>query len=59
MATDAVESMGHKLTPGNNFHLSIAADSDEEADKLFNGLSAGGQVTAIAKDVLECLLWNV
>jgi len=24
MATDAVESMGQKLTPGNNFYLSIA-----------------------------------
>ena len=44
MATDAIESMGHKLTVGNNFSLSISADSEKEADKLFNGLSAGGNV---------------
>lgn len=30
---------------GNNFSVSINTDSTEEADKLFNGLSAGGQVT--------------
>lgn len=45
MATDAVESMGHKLIPGNNFYMSISAESEAEADKLFNGLSAGGTVT--------------
>jgi Uncharacterized protein conserved in bacteria len=45
MATDALESMGHKLTVGNNFHLSLSADSESEADKLFNGLSSGGKAT--------------
>ena len=45
MATDALESMGHKVTPGTNFHISITADSKEEAAKLFNGLSKGGKVT--------------
>ena len=45
MATDALESMGHKLTVGNNIQLSLSTDSEEEADKLFNGLSAGGSVT--------------
>lgn len=30
---------------GNNFSVSINADSKEEADKLFNGLSSGGEVT--------------
>jgi PhnB protein len=45
MATDALESCGHSLTPGNNFYISINADSEEEADRLFNGLSAGGLVT--------------
>ncbi|OUC15764.1 MAG: VOC family protein [Alkalinema sp. CACIAM 70d] len=30
---------------GNNFSVSINTDSTAEADKLFNGLSAGGQVT--------------
>jgi len=36
--------MGHKLIEGNNNYVSIFPDSREEADKLFNGLSAGGQV---------------
>jgi len=34
-----------KPIEGTNVSLSISADSKEEADKLFNGLSAGGQVT--------------
>lgn len=30
---------------GNNFSVSVNTDSKEEVDRLFNGLSAGGQVT--------------
>lgn len=30
---------------GNNISISIVATSQDEADKLFNGLSAGGNVT--------------
>jgi len=44
MATDALESMGQKLIEGNNFSLSIGAESKEEAERLFNGLSEGGKV---------------
>ena len=44
MATDALESMGQKLIQGNNFSLSLEADSHEDADNLFNKLSAGGKV---------------
>jgi PhnB protein len=45
MATDDIGSMGRPFTPGNNFYLSLAANSEAEAEKLFNGLSAGGKVT--------------
>jgi|ERR1035437_1661683 PhnB protein len=45
MASDVLESMGHTLTSGNNFYLSISADSEADADKIFKGLSAGGKVT--------------
>ena len=45
MGSDSSESSGHKIIPGNNFALSINAGSREEADKLFSGLSAGGQIT--------------
>lgn len=44
MASDAVESMGQKLTQGNNVYISLAPDSREEADRLFGGLSDGGKV---------------
>lgn len=45
MATDALESMGQNVATGNNFYISISASSEEEAEKLYNGLSAGGQIT--------------
>jgi PhnB protein len=44
MATDAMESMGFKVTHGNNMYIQIFTDSKEEADKLFNSLSEGGKV---------------
>jgi len=50
MATDAIESMGHKLTIGNNFHLTIQPESKAEAEKLFNRLAAGGKVTMPLQD---------
>ena len=45
MATDALESMGQKMTTGNNFSISISTESREETEKIFNGLSAGGKIT--------------
>ncbi len=44
MGTDALESMGHKLTFGNNFNISIEAESKEEAKRLYDGLSLGGKI---------------
>ncbi|WKZ70997.1 MAG: VOC family protein [Melioribacteraceae bacterium] len=44
MATDALESFGQKVVFGNNFYIAIDAESREEADKLFAGLSEGGKV---------------
>jgi len=37
--------VGQATIIGNNFSISINADSEAEADRLFNGLSAGGKVT--------------
>ncbi|MBX2990134.1 MAG: VOC family protein [Bacteroidetes bacterium] len=51
MATDALDSMGQKLIPGNNFYITIQPDSRTEADKLFNGLSAGGTVEMPMQDM--------
>ena len=44
MASDTLESMGQKLSVGNNFYLSITVDSRQEADRVFNGLSKGGKI---------------
>ncbi|HUI31962.1 MAG TPA: VOC family protein [Candidatus Acidoferrales bacterium] len=44
MGTDALESMGHKLSYGNNFNISIEADSKEEARKLYDKLSIDGKI---------------
>jgi PhnB protein len=45
MGSDSSESCGHKVTAGSNFSISINADSEAEADRLFAGLSNGGNVT--------------
>lgn len=44
MASDALESLGQKLTFGNNFYISLAPEAREVADRLFTGLSDGGKV---------------
>ena len=44
MANDVPESMGKVNENENRSKISISAESREEADKLFNGLSAGGQI---------------
>jgi len=45
MGSDTGGEWAPSFTQGNNFSISINAESKEEADKLFNGLSAGGKVT--------------
>ena len=42
MATDMLESMGHKLIEGNNVTISLNPDTKEEADRLYSELSPGG-----------------
>ncbi len=44
MASDALESLGQNLIQGNNVYVSVSPDSREEADKIFNGLSEGGDI---------------
>ena len=50
MASDILPSMGHQLTTGNNNYISLAPDSREEADRLFKGLSAGGEIEMPMQD---------
>lgn len=44
IANDVPESMGRVNENENRSKISISAESKEEADKLFNGLSAGGNI---------------
>jgi PhnB protein len=44
MANDVPESMGRTNENENRSKIVISAESKQEADKLFGGLSAGGQI---------------
>jgi len=44
MASDSLESLGQKLAQGNNVYISVHPESKEEADRIFNALSAGGTI---------------
>ncbi|MCX6133159.1 MAG: VOC family protein [Ignavibacteriales bacterium] len=44
MANDVPESMGQTNENEHRSKISISAESKEEADKLFYGLSVGGQI---------------
>lgn len=45
MGSDTGGEWAPSFKQGNNFSISISTDSKSEADRLFNGLSAGGKVT--------------
>lgn len=51
MGTDAPKEMGFTLSKGNNMHLCLEPESRTEADRLFNELSAGGNVTMPMADM--------
>ena len=44
MATDAPESMGFTVKPGNHIHINLEPDTRAETDRIFAALSAGGKV---------------
>lgn len=44
LGSDVMEVMGKVTENDNRNTISITAESREEADQLFNGLSAGGQI---------------
>ena len=51
MATDAPQSMGFTLTPGNNMHISLEPETREETKRLFDGLAEGGSITMPLADM--------
>lgn len=44
MGTDAPESMGMHVKPGNNMYINVEPDTRGETKRLFDGLSAGGKI---------------
>lgn len=51
MATDAPQSMGFTVTPGNNMHISLEPETKAETQRLFDALSAGGNITMPLQDM--------
>jgi len=51
MATDAPKEMGFTVTQGNNMHISLEPETREEAKRLFEELSAGGNVNMPLQDM--------
>jgi PhnB protein len=45
MGSDTGGEWASSFKQGNNFSISVNADSKEEADRIFNALANGGQVT--------------
>jgi PhnB protein len=51
MGTDAPESMGFKVTFGNNVYINLQPDTRAETRRLFDSLSAGGKVEMELQDM--------
>jgi len=51
MGTDAPESMGFKVNFGNNIYINLEPDTKAETKKLFDALSAGGEITMALEDM--------
>lgn len=44
MGTDASESMGFTVKPGNNLYINLEPDTRAETKRLFNALAEGGKI---------------
>ena len=53
MASDTPAMYGQTIF-GTNFSITVSTDSEAEAEKIFNGLSAGGKITM----GLEKVFWG-
>lgn len=51
MGTDAPESMGFTVTPGNNMYINLEPDTRAETLRLFTALADGGVVEAPLEDM--------
>jgi PhnB protein len=51
MGTDAPESMGFHVSIGNNIYINLEPDTRSETKRLFEYLSAGGDITMELQDM--------
>jgi PhnB protein len=51
MGTDAPETMGFTVIPGNNVYINLEPDTRIETKRLFNALSTGGKVEMELQDM--------
>lgn len=51
MGTDAPESMGFRVNPGNNVYINLEPDTREETRRLFYALAAGGKIEQDLQDM--------
>jgi len=51
MGTDAPKEMGFTLVQGNNMHICVEPPTREEAKRIFDELSAGGNITMPLQDM--------
>lgn len=51
MGTDAPESMGFAVRPGNNVYINLEPDTRAETERLFSALAAGGTVGMPLQDM--------
>lgn len=57
MATDMLESLGHKVQIGNNMTINLEPDSRAELDRLFAALSEGGSGINVPQDMPWGAYW--
>ena len=58
MGTDAPESMGFKLNPGNNVYINLEPDTRADTDRLYAALGAGGTVEMPLQEMFWGAYWG-
>lgn len=51
MGSDAPESMGFKVTQGNNVYINLQPDTRAESKRIFDALAEGGEVEMPMQDM--------
>lgn len=51
MGTDSIEGLGQRLVMGNNNQIMLSTETKEEADRVFDELSDGGNVEMPMQDM--------